>query len=72
MANEKSQLADDADRATKLLTGKTISLIWRHRANEVGIEFSDGTRLFINASEALDLSITTGKEKEKGVSKPTV
>ena len=53
-------LAEEAERAELLLKGKTVARVWRHRAKEVGIEFTDGTRLFVDwqADESLDLSIT--------------
>jgi len=37
--------------------------VWRHRRDEVGIEFHDGTRLFVDAAtDGLDLSVTGGPE----------
>lgn len=58
----RSILQDEARRATELLRGKVISEIFRHRPTEVGIEFTDGTRLFVDkASDGVDLSITDGR-----------
>ncbi len=53
-------LDDEARRATDLLAGKTVLHVWRHRASEVGVEFTDGTRLFVNTvpDGAVELSIT--------------
>jgi hypothetical protein len=39
-----------------------VSRVFRHRQTEVGIEFTDGTRLFVDkASDGVDLSIADGK-----------
>jgi len=55
-------MAKEARRATKLLKGKTVTKVWRHRPKELGIEFDDGTRLFVDQQEAgLELSITGGR-----------
>ena len=55
-------LDEEAVRATEMLSGKVVRTVWRHRPGEVGIEFVDGTRLFIDAppEEILELSITDG------------
>ena len=54
-------MADEAKRATKLLKGKTVKKVWRHRPEELAIEFDDGTRLFVDRNETgLELSITGG------------
>ena len=56
-------LKDEAARLTDLLRGKTVKVVWRDRAEEVGIEFNDGTRLFVDVATAgLDLSVTGGPE----------
>jgi hypothetical protein len=56
-------LEDEARRATELLRGKIVRVVWRHRASEVGVEFTDGTRFFVDAASAgLDLSITAGTD----------
>ena len=64
----QKQLKKEEARATKLLKGKIVKKIWRHRKEEVGIEFEDGTRFFIdwrkNESE-LDLSITGNFEEDE-------
>ena len=51
------ELASEAARATEMLRGRTIRVVRRHRASELLIEFDDGTRLFIDAQGALELSI---------------
>jgi hypothetical protein len=53
-----ADLADEADRATKTMTGRAVRVVRRHRQTEVLIEFEDGTRLFIDSETALDMSIT--------------
>lgn len=55
-------LEDEARRATELLRGKVVRTVWRHRTREVGAEFTDGTRPFVDATAegGLELSITEG------------
>ena len=56
---EKGQLLAEAERATSMLRGKYVKQVWRHRDAEIGIEFEDGSRLFVDAkSNGLDISIT--------------
>lgn len=54
------ELAGEAARATELLAGRTVRSVHRHRASELVIEFDNGQRLFVDASGALELSITDG------------
>ena len=42
-------LAREAERATELLGGLTVRVVKRHRPEEVMVEFSDGTRLYVDA-----------------------
>lgn len=51
-------LEDEAARATGMLSGRVVKQVWRHRSNELGIEFEDGSRLFVDSPAALELSIT--------------
>lgn len=52
-------LKQESERATEMLSGKSVKLVERHRLGEVLIEFIDGTRLFIDAKAGeLELSIT--------------
>ncbi len=51
-------LDQEGERATERLKGKSVNRITRHRLAEVLIEFTDGTRLFVDAKGALELSIT--------------
>lgn len=56
------RLAREADQATEMLSGRTVRVVRRHRPSELLIEFDDGTRLFVNAQGALELSITGGAD----------
>ena len=52
-------LEDEEKRATEMLAGKIVSAVRRHRANELIVEFTDGTRMFVDAPrEPIELSIT--------------
>ena len=51
-------LVNEADRATEMLKGRSVRLVRRHRANEVLIEFEDGTRLVVDSQSPVELSIT--------------
>jgi hypothetical protein len=56
-------LQQEAQRATELLQGKEIEVVLRPRLNEVVLQFSDGTRLIIDAfAKGVELSITGGSE----------
>ncbi len=62
----KEQLLKEEKRATKLLKGKTVKKIRRHRKEVVVIEFEDGASFYIDWREnELDLSIT-GNFDENG------
>ena len=53
------ELDEEAERATALLRGRSIKRVWRHRVDRVGVEFEDGTHLFVdNRDGGLELSIT--------------
>ena len=52
-------LEQESDRATQLLSGKVVARVVRHREAEVLVEFTDGTRLFVDCSgTGVELSIT--------------
>jgi hypothetical protein len=59
-------LSQEAQDLTKLLVGKTVKIVRRHRGSEVLVEFADGTRLFINGinGAVLDFSVTEGGSAE--------
>ncbi len=59
MESKPLTLEQEADRATELLKGKVVSIVWRHREGEIGIQFTDGTRLFVDhIPTGLEISIT--------------
>jgi hypothetical protein len=61
----RDSLSSESRRATDALAGKSVSHVDRHRESEVLVEFTDGTRLFIDAPSApLELSIT-GPDAER-------
>jgi hypothetical protein len=61
MSEEGSKLQLEAERATEMLRGKTVAVVWRHRSGEVGVQFTDGTRLFVDRTpDGVELSITEG------------
>jgi hypothetical protein len=61
MQPSPQDLAQEASRATEMLKGKVVARIARHRDTEVLVEFTDGTRLFVDRSDsAVELSITGG------------
>jgi len=53
-------LDEEALLATGLLAGRTVRVVRRHGANELLVEFTDGTRLFVDgkADSSIELSIT--------------
>ncbi len=54
-----ADLNDEAQRLQSLIADKVIAKVRRHRASELVLEFSDGSRLFVNADgQDLDLSVT--------------
>jgi hypothetical protein len=56
-------LEEESRLATEMLSGKAVARVIRHRATEVLIEFTDGTRLFVDqSSTGVELSITGGKK----------
>ncbi|MGV3530907.1 MAG: hypothetical protein ACO1QR_00950 [Chthoniobacteraceae bacterium] len=61
---QESELQAEAARATEMLHGRVLRQIWRHRPGEIGLEFEDGTRLFVDSTSPLELSITGTQEEE--------
>jgi hypothetical protein len=59
VATTKTELSEEAARLIDILRDKTVKTVWRHRPGELGIEFTDGTRLFVDHHESgLELSVT--------------
>jgi hypothetical protein len=48
----------EALRATELLADKVVASVSRHREGELVVQFTDGTRLIVDADAPLELSIT--------------
>jgi hypothetical protein len=62
MSNEDTQLEDETERASAMLCGKVVARVIRNRPTEILLEFTDGTRLFVDrTADALEISITGGK-----------
>jgi hypothetical protein len=58
--NDDETLKAEGRRASRMLKGKIVKVVRRHRAREVLIEFEDGTRLFVDAKgDQVELSITS-------------
>lgn len=54
----------ESEHATELLKGKIVARVVRHRAEEVCVEFADGTRLYVDRSDdGVELSVTSGNEE---------
>jgi hypothetical protein len=48
-----------------MLKGKIVKVVRRHRVGEVLVEFTDGTRLFVDADgDEIELSITAGRSEQ--------
>ena len=61
---ESAKMESQAEDITALIQGKSVRTVRRHRASEVMIEFTDGTRIFIDSPGAvLDVSVTGGKSE---------
>jgi hypothetical protein len=61
MTSSAPHLPQEAAAATNALAGKVVARVERHRVSEILVEFTDGTRLFVDATvEGLELSITGG------------
>lgn len=60
--DEPPYFMEEAGPVTERLQGKEVSRVLRHRKKQILIEFSDGTRLFVdNGSGEIEVSITTDK-----------
>jgi len=54
----EADLEKEANEIQGLLVGKTLSRVLRPRVNELVLEFSDGTRLFVDTKSTPEFSIT--------------
>ena len=58
-SSNDEKLRAEGRRASRMLKGKIVKDVRRHRSGEVLVEFTDGTRLFIDAKgDEIELSIT--------------
>lgn len=56
---KKTPLEHEAFTATRILRGKTLKEVVRHGRREMGIFFTDGSRLFVDQTlHGFELSIT--------------
>ena len=51
-------LDEEATRLKELLGGKVVTNVLRHRADEIVVEFSDGSRMIVDAPSDLEISVT--------------
>lgn len=59
MQRVNSELKAEAKRATEILKGKVVLAVWRHTEKQLGIQFTDGTRVFVDhAPSCVEVSIT--------------
>lgn len=64
MKRKPDDLEAEAAHATELLAGKTVKVVRRTNERVVLVEFSDGTRLFVDSKTAVELSIIGTNEPE--------
>ncbi|HKR62928.1 MAG TPA: hypothetical protein VJZ00_04285 [Thermoanaerobaculia bacterium] len=58
VATTEGDLSREARALARFVAGKTVKQIWRDRPGELGIEFTDGTRLFVDhVASGLELSV---------------
>ena len=60
-------LKAEAQRASEMLKGKIVAGVTRHRAEEVCIEFTDGSRIYVDRKsevKGLELSITGSQNSQ--------
>ena len=59
MELDEKNLKKEARQLTRMLRGRTVNVVWRHRKKEVAIQFTDGATLFVDHTpDGLDYSIT--------------
>jgi hypothetical protein len=64
---DSMDLDEETAKATEMLKNKIVSKIWRHNERKIGIQFTDGTRLFFHRTQdGLELSITGEKALSGG------
>jgi hypothetical protein len=59
VATSLHALRSEARKATRMLKGKIVDRVWRYRPKEIVIQFTDGSRLFVDMkTKGLEFSIT--------------
>lgn len=56
--HDEESLNRESDRATTMVAGQRVRRVVRHNANEVSLEFEDGTRLYVDGRSPVEISIT--------------
>lgn len=58
VARSTEELETEAARLESFIRRKVVKTVWRHRPAELGIEFDDGVRLFVDShDEGLEFSV---------------
>ena len=58
-STRSAELAAEADRLAGLLRGKTLARIWQHRPEAMGLEFADGTKLYVSITDGtLEMNVS--------------
>ena len=58
-ATRSAELAAEAERLAGLLKGKPLARVWQHRPEAMGIEFADGTKLYVSITDgALEMNVS--------------
>ena len=65
-----NKLATDAKKVTRVLAGKTVKAVRRHRTTELLIVFTDGTRLLVDHTTD-GLELTMANEVDGGIEAPS-
>jgi len=61
----KKTLRSEVTRLGKMIGGKTIRTVRRHGRKEILIQFTDGSRLFVDWQHlGLDISVTAGVKRQ--------
>ena len=64
--DHRDNLGHEAKAIQELLAGKVLTRVMRPRIHEVVLEFSDGTRFFVDtqSGSVLECSITGGESED--------
>jgi hypothetical protein len=61
----KLTLEEEAAELNRLLVGRVVKIVWRHRPKEIVIEFTDQTRLFVDwQATELEMSVTNNVDED--------